>query len=162
MSANRTKINFKLDVSEISGRLGADKVARVGVLAATNQREDDQGVTNAEIGLVHEFGSKTQGIPERSFLKLPLEMKRKELMKVLDSGAAKAAFEANDTEKIFELLGLKAEEIIQGAFESGGYGMWPALSQITVKKKGSSAILIDEGELRRAIISDVVNKSEVK
>ena len=102
---------------------------------------------------MHEFGSFSKGIPRRSFLKDPITHKRKELLKkakeIIDANIDKE----NGDKKIFELIGIYGESIVQEAFESGGFGMWEAISDKTATKKGSSQILIDSSQLRRAIIS---------
>jgi len=127
-------------------------VAKVGIFSGENQR-DDGSLTNAQIGATHEFGSFSKGIPRRSFLKDPITIKRKELIK-----KAKQIIDANiDKEggdkKIFELLGIYGESIVQEAFESGGFGTWQSLSSNTETNKGSSQILIASSQLRKAIIS---------
>lgn len=127
-------------------------VAKVGIFGDKNQRDEGEA-TNADIGAVHEFGSFSKGIPRRSFLKDPMTHKRKELLKkakeIIDANIDKE----NGDEKIFELIGIYGESIVQEAFESGGFGMWEAISQETIDRKGSSQILIDSSQLRRAIIS---------
>ncbi len=160
--AKQTQIKFNLDgLDDLKKKLGGSYVTRVGILGGKAAREDDAPMNNAEIGLVHEFGSEGANIPPRSFLRLPLEEKRRELMKAFATNTARAAIESGDYKKVFQVLGVKAEEIIQEAFASGGFGRWPALKASTVAMKGSSAILIDTGQLRRAITSDVVKKGSI-
>jgi phage gpG-like protein len=144
-------------------QLGRTYVTRVGILGSKNARSGKSGgdMTNAELGMIHELGSETANIPPRSFLVMPLELKKGELMSVFQTGAMKAALDNGDIKKAHQLLGLKAEEIVQQAFSTGGFGQWPALKPATVAHKGSSAILIDQGELRRAQTSDVVKRSDV-
>ncbi len=156
----QTKITMNLDgLDDLVGEMGNDYVTRVGVLAGKNNRDGDIG--NADLALIHIMGSLSNNIPPRDFLKMPLELKKKELLKVLSSGSAKEALENGEYRKVFEILGLKAEEIVQDAFSSGGFGQWPALNPSTVRAKGSSRPLIDTAELRRAQSSDVVKKSEI-
>ncbi len=160
--AKQTQIKFNLDgLDNLRKQLGNSYVTRVGILGGKAAREDDAPMNNAEIGLIHEFGSEGANIPPRSFLRLPLEEKRRELMKAFASNSTKAAIESGEFKQVFLNLGIKAEEIIQEAFASGGFGHWPALKASTVASKGSSAILIDTGQLRRAITSDVVKRGSV-
>jgi phage gpG-like protein len=140
--------------------MGDTFVTRVGVLGANNAR-DDGSMGNAEIGLVHEFGSKSGAIPARSFLKSPLLMRSKMILNAMGSSSVKTAFAKGDYERVYKLLGIKAEEIVQDAFSSGGFGAWSPLKPATIARKGSSSILQDTNELRRSITSDVVKKSEV-
>lgn len=158
----QTKLSMNLEGLESLARtLGNDLVARVGVLGGNNARNAGDGLGNADIGLIHIFGTLDGRIPPRDFLKLPLEAKKRELMKALEGNAAKTAIQQGDYEKAFAILGAKAEEIIDGAFKSRGYGQWQPNAASTIRAKGSSAPLIDTGELRRSITSDVVKKADI-
>jgi len=162
-SKNRTKIDFNLDgLNEIVKEMGGKYVTRVGILGQDGARSGDDALGNAEIGLVHLFGSVSRNIPARDFLRFPLEFKSKEFLKGIKSGFSGHFFEKGEYKKVHELMGIKAENIVQDAFASGGFGHWPELAQSTAERKGSSAILIDSAQLRRSITSDVVNASEVK
>ena len=113
-------------------------------------------MTNAEVGAIHEFGQLTANppIPPRSFLRMPLATKSRQII----NGTAKVAFaflKKADLNGLFTRIGLECENVVREAFASGGFGQWPKLSKYTVAKKGSSAILIDTGQLRRAIASKV-------
>lgn len=151
--------NVRLDLSglqELKNRLKAtNKKARVGILGGDNSRPDEP-LGNAGIGLVHEMGSTTKNIPPRSFLRMPLETKAKELVSVLDSKLVSDNISQGNLEVALELLGIKAEAIVQEAFESGGFGKWAANSPDTIAQKGSASPLIDTGELRKSISSKVV------
>ena len=142
-------------LDEILKNVSTKLSARVGIFASDNARDD--GMTNAVIGAKHEFGSLSEGLPRRSFLKDPITMKRKELL-----DTAKKVIKANISEeggakKIFELIGIAGEAIVQEAFESGGFGTWQPISQMTANAKGSSQILIDSSQLRKAVTSTVKN-----
>ncbi|PHS61072.1 MAG: hypothetical protein COB09_19175 [Thalassobium sp.] len=92
---------------------------------------------------------------------MPIETKSKELMKAMSSKMVQAAFVNGNYEKVYALLGVKAEEIVQDGFATGGFGKWPALESSTIARKGSSGILIDTAELRKSVTSDVVRKSSL-
>lgn len=159
----QTKVTFDMSgLKDLVEAMGSEYVTRVGVLGSSGSRQEGGEFGNAEIGVIHEFGSQTKNIPQRSFLRMPLEMKSKEFMKAIAGEAAKDAFNKGDYKKVYQLMGVKAEEIIQGAFASGGYGQWAALDPKTIAKKGSASILIDLSELRSSVTSDVVNRSTVQ
>ena len=105
------------------------------------------------------FGSISRNIPARDPLYQPLIRHKRELIRKIGTGAMKEAFQSGNYLKMFKLLGIAAEEIVQKAFETGGDGRWPALKQATIDAKGSSAPLIDTGQLRRSVSSDVVHAS---
>lgn len=145
---------------EMVKELGSTYVTRVGILGGKNARPDGE-FGNADIGFVHEMGSESQNILARSFLRMPLELKKQELMKAFDSSTMRQAIEGGEYKKAYAILGVFAEGIIQQAFSTGGFGQWKTLDQKTVDRKGSSAILIDSAELRKAQSSDVVKRSEL-
>jgi len=128
---------------------------QVGVFGHKAARENSPGVTNAEVGIIQEMGSLTRKIPRRSFLHDPLRTHASDLMAAV----------AKDMERLFrdgkvalflKRLGLAAEDLIQEAFESRGWGKWAPNAPSTVKSKGSDSPLINHGELRRSISSRVV------
>ncbi len=118
------------------------------------------GATIAAIGAVHEFGTDRAGrdndivIPERSWLRMPLETGQEDIEDAVKPHLAKKLAEG-DTEGIFELIGIAGEARIQEAFETGGFGDWPANAPSTIAQKGSSAPLIDDGTFRKSITSKV-------
>ena len=158
----RTKIDFNLKGLD-NFTEGVDKYrARVGILGSHAARDDESkdGLNNATLGLIQMFGSFTKNIPPRDFLFMPIQMHSKEILSGLKRASFRAAMIAGDFRKVYKLLGILAENYVQAAFETGGFGQWPPLSPATIARKKSDQILIDTGQLRRAITSDVVPKSE--
>lgn len=149
----KVKSEIKTDLKDINKALNALKAncfVKIGILGDKDKRE--KAVSNSEIGIVHEFGSFTKNIPARSFLRMPLIEKKKELLNALMK--YKKLFEKEIAKGnifiLFERLGLAAENIIQLAFETSGFGKWRKLKN----RKGTP--LVDTGQLRRAITSKVV------
>lgn len=124
---------------------------RVKKLKKDGSSPENDGRTNADIGLVHEVGSVSRNIRRRSFLEMPLTLKMpeyaakfgQELMKGIDEGNLKPAFTR---------LGVKGEQVVQLAFASKGFGTW------WQNPKTGRGSLIDTAQLRRSITSDVVAK----
>lgn len=134
---------------------------RVGIMGSKVARQIDNksGVNNAEIGVIQEYGSQKNNIPARSFLRVPLQNGKKELSSWLKKQDLNSAvLEKGGLKKILAKLGFIAEGLVDDAFESRGGGQWPANKAATIKRKGSSAPLIDFGELRRSITSKVTKK----
>lgn len=150
------KIKFDITkLNQIVGNLETKMVAKVGILGNKNER-NEKGKSNAEIGATHEFGSFSQNIPKRSFLKTPLfQLRKKELLdgtiKIVNNNLSKP----EGAKLIYKQLGLLGEYIVKNAFLTGGYGTWKPLGQQTIKRKGSDKILIDTSQLRRSITSKV-------
>lgn len=122
-------------------------------------------LTNAFIGAVHEYGSISRNIPARSFLRMPLEsrfgMMVKANLKSLVEYLANGRFR-----QWLEKAGLKAENIVQEAFHSSGWGSWKPLKPSTLRhrKKGHNGEaplpLLDTGQLSASISSRVVTNED--
>lgn len=155
--SNRSKVTIDLaGLEKIRKELGDQYFTKVGVLGGQkNTRNEGDGLTNAELAVIQEFGSNTNNIPPRSFLRMPLELKSKEIVQFLGSKTVMKAILAGDIQKAFAALGIVAEGFIQQAFSTSGFGQWQPLKDSTVKAKGSSKPLIDTGQLRRSITSKV-------
>lgn len=112
-------------------------------------------LTNADIGLRHEKGVKSEHLPRRSWLKDPLEDKLPEYFNKLGSEVIYQMVKSQSL-KAYQDLGIICEQIIQKGFETGGYGKWKSLSAFTIANKGSSQILVDTAQFRKSITSTVV------
>ena len=115
-------------------------------------------ISNAELMLLMVFGVLSRNIPARDPLFTPIIKHRRELMQAIGSGSMRAAFAANDYVKMFRLLGIAGEAIVQQAFETSGDGTWPPNAPSTIAAKGSSKPDIDTAQLRKSVTSDVVKK----
>lgn len=140
---------------------GTPKV-KVGIMGDTNQR--NKGVlTNAEIGFTNEFGKYTgyPKIPARSFIRMPLNTHFKDKLqekKSLSGKEFEKAIQTGKSEEFARKVGIVAEETIQEAFSTNGFGTWKKNAPMTILLKKSSSPLIDTGQLRRAITSRVEKK----
>lgn len=130
---------------------------RVGILGGkASEAHKGTELTNADIGAIHEFGSLSNNIPPRSFLRLPLEAKlgewinknRIRYMELMEQGSVR---------KFYVDMGFAAEGIIDEAFVTSGFGQWAPDKPATAKRKGSSMPLIDTGQLRASITSKVMS-----
>lgn len=176
---SETKITADLSKLEsILKDIGGTYVCRVGILGSDAGAivEDSDGLTMSGLGLIHEFGSETNNIPARSFLRMPLETKQDELIDKIDSGMVKEKIEQGDIKGVYRALGEEAVRIVKAAFPTSGYGSWKANAPITihggwmtgasgkafyVKGKKSSKPLIDKGNLSGSITYDVVKKGDL-
>ena len=170
-----TEIRLNLSALEDMKRAVGDTYrARVGVLggaarqnallkskgfkAARGASKGDQSISNAELMLLMIFGVLSRNIPALEPLFTPIIKHRRELMQSLGSGAMRAAFQAGDYEKMFKLLGIAGEAIVQQAFETSGDGTWAPNAPSTIAAKESSQPLIDTAQMRKSVSSDVVKK----
>ena len=153
------KFHFSDGQSEVSGdfsqlenlikNLKENHSVDIGVFE-TAKTPDGKQV--AEYGAYNEFGSYTvkDRPPERSFIRMPIESKQNEIAQYAEKHAQEH-IEKGDIKAIFEDIGIACESKIQEAFDTRGFGAWKPNTESTIKKKGSSAPLIDDGTLRRAI-----------
>jgi hypothetical protein len=135
----------------------ASKV-QVGIFGHRAARSDKKGhLTNADLGFIHELGSPTMGIPPRSFLRMPINLKGKEIYaKAFKDTVHKLAATSEAWSELLNNIGRSATDVIQQAFGSRGFGSWAPDKPGTVKAKGSDMPLIDTGHLRRSILWRVV------
>ncbi|MBO7733118.1 MAG: hypothetical protein J6S67_11210 [Methanobrevibacter sp.] len=147
--------NTKLKV--LNKEFGKDYAAYVGILGSdASSLHEDSDYTNAQIGAVQEFGSISNNIPARSFIRMPLEMRLPNWVAEHSKDYMNACVNGKKRE-FYNKMALQAEIIIQEAFESRGFGQWKENMPSTIKRKGSDMPLIDTGALRRSISSEVVN-----
>lgn len=139
--------------------LGKKYYVDIGILGESNQSVEG-GYTLAGIGAVHEFGTDRAGrgnktvIPERSFIRMPLETGQDEIEAAVEPKLKKLMADG-DIEGIFKLIGIAGEARIQEAFETAGFGTWDPNAESTIERKKSDSPLIDQGDLRQAITSKV-------
>ena len=131
---------------------------RVGILGSeASKQHDGTKKTNAEIGAIHELGL-VAGIPQRSFLKMPLELKLFEKIKS-EKDNFYAALKSGKIVNWFAAVGWWCEEIIHNAFESSGFGSWEANAESTLKRKApETKPLIHTRQLKNSISSVVIEK----
>ena len=154
---------IKVDISKmkaLSKALGDSFEIRVGILGNKAARKEGE-INNAEVGFIQEFGSYKNKIPPRSFLGMPLSLYLMEFLKKKKGFGTKEVEKAAKEGTLLELakkVGLVAEEVIQEAFATRGFGNWKPNRPSTIKRKGSDSPLIDTGELRRSISSEAKKK----
>ena len=155
----KKKVNVRVDLSkmkDIQKFFKSNFYTKVGILRGKTNRKE-KGLTNASLGVIHEFGSVTRKIPPRSFLRMPLEMKQEYIIAEILKRKRKITKEIyqGNAKSFSEKLGILSEQVIQMAFESRGFGQWRENKPSTVRRKKSSSPLIDTGQLRRSITSKV-------
>ena len=121
----------------------------VGILQDV-KRED--GFSMVDLAMVHEYGSKKRRIPERSFIRSTCDAKAKEhlgLIKRLQQKTLQGHLSSK------QALGQLGEIVSKDMVQAINRGIEPELKLATIKRKGSSAPLIDEGLLKGAVTHEV-------
>jgi phage gpG-like protein len=153
--------SFEPDTIEIKGLQQLCKalkarppVARLGILGDKNKRK--KGIPgNAEIGAAHEFGSEKRGLPQRSFLRVPLIDKLQGEMEktgALEDLVIKEVIRSGSMVSWLKKIAVLGEKIVQDAFATGGFGKWKP-SDMTRKKNHQT--LVETQQLRDSIVSEV-------
>lgn len=127
----------------------------VGIPNDENSRENSDGITNAELGVIHEFGVPERGIPERSFMRSTASEERENLGRLGNAQVAECLEGNTSAHDVFATIGTYlqgkvVEKITDGEFEPN--------NENTVKRKDSSKPLIDTGQLRASITYEVREK----
>ena len=139
--------------SEIKKALKAmRKLQKWDVLVGIPQDKnaDHGGITNAELLYIHTYGSPARGIPARPVIQAAIDdpANRKRLQNMFENAFRMAA--GGDLEGAlvqYEKIGTVGANLVKRQFGV----IPPPLKPATIARKGSSATLIDTGQLRNAI-----------
>ncbi len=126
-------------------------MARIGILGGSTR--EDSGPTNATIGAYHEFG--TSKLPVRSFLRMPLTENLQPVLEASGAFSKDVLAKVVATGSIFpwvQKMAVIAEDIVLEAFDSGGFGKWPA---VDMTHKKNHQILVETNQLRDSITTEV-------
>lgn len=114
--------------------------------------EERDGISNAALGAIHEFGAPGAGIPQRSFLRSTVDRERRKYETEMRKIAVRIS-KGQGTRSEFEKIGLLAVADIHRTF-SNSIGL-VANAPATIAAKGSSKPLVAIGALRNSITSVV-------
>jgi len=149
MAKSKTKIikspkRALAELDKINKRMSGPDNVKVGLPKGSNAYPD--GTSVIMVGAVHEFGSPTRGIPQRSFLRTTVNEKRRSYKKLFKSLSKKIVDGTITKEEALGTLGLQLQGDVQGKISDG---ISPAL------KSREGTPLIDTGHLRQSIIFKV-------
>lgn len=146
---------------------------KVGIMGDTTHRwgPGSGEWTNAGLGAAHEFGSVTRNLPARSFLRVPLMTRLPTKVDEIGRATWRSIILTKGIMPALQALGFVGENIVQRAFETGGFGAWAPLSpryarwkEQTIRTKARllffkgpirMTLLVLTGQLRRAITSQI-------
>lgn len=133
--------------------IGKPKVY-IGVPASKNGMHEG-GINMATLLALHVLGAPSRGIPQRDPLRPPLIANAQRYSDLLAIGLKNALANGTDPKLVYEKIGIVAANDVKDYFITGNF---KALSEKTIKAKGSSKPLLDTGELRNSISYEVRNK----
>lgn len=128
---------FKASVKGLTAL--TQREVRIGVLDASAHSE---GITNAQLLTIHEFGSRANNIPERSVLRTTIAESRAEVASILVDGITQGAPRA------LEAAGRLVQVRVKAKFGSARLKR--------AKQPDTNGPLYDTGKLKRAIRYKVV------
>lgn len=126
-----------------------------GIPNDETSREDSGEITNAELGIIHEWGAPEKGIPERSFMRSTMSEERENLGRLGKVQIAECLEGNTSPHDVFATIGAYLQGKIVDKITDGEF---KPNNENTVKRKGSSKPLIDTGQLRGAITYEVREK----
>ncbi|MGJ0377353.1 hypothetical protein [Aliarcobacter cryaerophilus] len=155
------KINDLTELKKITKQIKelTTKEIKIGISADVGtytNKDGSVGPKIVEVGRWHEYGLGDN--PRRSFLREPMIQKQATIQKHIIEGWGNILSGKSTAIKELGKLGMVGQEISKGAFATGGYGKWEKLKPQTVKRKGSSDILIDKSKLVNSIHNWIVDK----
>lgn len=131
----------------------ARKHVLIGIPADASGRNDD-GITNASLGFIHENGSPARNIPARPFLKPGVEQVSQKAADILGKFAKTAFDNPNDIDKGLNAAGLIAQASVKRRIVSGeGFAPLAARTLAARAAKGAKGTkpLIRTGQLLNSI-----------
>ncbi len=137
---------------------------RVGILggnasaAHPNADGSPSGLSNAEIGAIHEYGKLSDpNFPVRSFIRMPINEKFYSALKSaggLRKDVTEEVFKTRELRPWLQKCGAIAVGVIQDAFNTGGFGKWKPSN---MSRKRNHQTLVETQQLRNSITYEVVD-----
>jgi hypothetical protein len=111
------------------------KVGLVGPDAGAvhNGGDKNESLPVATIGMIHEYGSESRGIPERSFIRGPLDSHLGQIREAMTSLSRKVMLQTMEASQALGLLGLLGVKIMKNAITVDRVP--PPLKPATIKAK---------------------------
>lgn len=131
-------------------------VVHIGVQGiAAGERNENEGVTNVELALIHEFGTPDNKPPERSFIRSSFDDHKKEYAGMLKAGSERILEGKLDIEQV---VGVVGEKVLADIKQKINDGIDPPNADSTIARKGSSTPLIDTAQMKNSLTMIVVDE----
>lgn len=137
LSRYHTEVGFPL-----SGKV--EEPSRVG----SGHEPARSMVDLAFIASVHEYGTRDGRVPARPFFRPALDGNREAISEIQDVALARVVRGTCTVKEGLALVGEKACSLIRKQIRAL---KWPPLKPTTIKRKGSSKLLIDTGQLINSV-----------
>lgn len=165
----KTALKFdRKQLDNIKKFIDENKTVKIGVLASTKERDDTEFGAIA-LAAVHEFGSPSRGIPERSFLRKTMANRKEEFKSAVEASKdiQLQKIASGNGDVFLNEVGMKWVGYVLDTFTAQGPG-WDKLSDRRIaersktgraknnKAKEKFSILWETGQLVRSINYEVV------
>ena len=134
--------------------VGDGKVVHVGI---PEGKKETDGTPVAMIAAVHEYGSPSQGIPERPFLRVAIQRNLAKYIRLNRINLVKMMRGQMGMEQALGKLGEMAKGDVVTEIKSGTF---VALKPATEKRKGSTKPLIDTGQMVQSMQWELGGKND--
>ncbi len=138
-------------LAEIAEKLGEGKTLRVGFLEGATYPD---GESVAMVAATNEFGNPANNQPPRPFFRNMIAEKSPEWPEDIGKIAEVTGYDASS---MLGLMGERIKDQLQGSIRDL---MEPALSPVTVKKKGFSKPLIETSHMLNSVDYDIKDGAE--
>jgi hypothetical protein len=133
----------------LAAHRGAPVVA-VGVLGSkASTAHGSEGLTTADVAAVNEFGL---GVPERPFMRQTFEQRLVDIQKLARGLEQRVLQKTMTVDGALQVMGAAAVGYVRATIDSG---VEPGNAPSTIKQKGSSKTLVNTGQLKGSISSEV-------
>ena len=139
-----------------------NKRVLVGVPASTTER-DDSPLTNAELGMIHEFGAPEANIPARPFLGPGVEGAEEKLTQQMEKAAVAAVQgSTGDIDAALDAIGLTAQSAVRAKITEGPFQPLAPDTIANRLRRGRTGDrpLIDTGKLRQSLTYVIRGRDE--
>ncbi|WP_230873132.1 hypothetical protein [Xylella fastidiosa] len=128
-----------------------ERAVVVGIPAAQNARTED-GIGSAGLLAVHELGAPERGIPERSVVRRSIREHQEKYVALHTHHVRAVLHDKMTVETALNLLGTVAAGDVKATIRHADLA---PLTPQTIQRKGSSAPLIDTGQMIQSITHEV-------
>ncbi len=148
--------NIKIDIKglkKVQERIGKAYRTDIGILASKNPVDIETGINMATLGQIHYYGSISNKLPARDWLKMPVEMGIRKHLKTYGKKLFTSIKNEKDLKQFHNFLGVECYNAVMDAFDTNGFGTWEPLKESTVKRKkqNKEKILTETGQLRQSV-----------
>lgn len=149
-----TELNVVKRLREIQRKIEELSKKQVVVGAIDSSTRED-GLTNADLLAIHEFGSRRNNIPERPVLRSTLTNSKDIIGNALSKKVAECLSGGLDVDDAYSHVGIFVRSEVLKTFDKNDF---TPNDPKTIARKGSSKPLIDTGALRASISYEVRNR----